>query len=290
MKKIFILIPIYNDWQSVSKLLNEINLNVKDLNLEFSIIIVNDASSDQQSINSLNLENINSIKVLNMKENRGHARCIASGLKYIHEKEEYDYIIPMDGDGEDRPEEIKNFIENINFNPDKVIVGERVKRTEKLIFKICYKVHKAITYVSTGQSIKFGNYTCLPKSTIDKMINEKATWSSFSGALQKVEKNKVEVPSERGFRYFGPSKMSYLNLIKHSLSIISVFKLNVLIRSILFLIVYLFLISENISNITLIPFYLVILLNILTLYFSHRENLNQFNNSLTNIRNIEKIK
>ena len=290
MKKIFILIPIYNDWQSVSKLLNEINLNVKDLNLEFSIIIVNDASSDQQSINSLNLENINSIKVLNMKENRGHARCIASGLKYIHEKEEYDYIIPMDGDGEDRPEEIKNFIENINFNPDKVIVGERVKRTEKLIFKICYKVHKAITYVSTGQSIKFGNYTCLPKSAIDKMINEKATWSSFSGALQKVEKNKVEVPSERGFRYFGPSKMSYLNLIKHSLSIISVFKLNVLIRSILFLIVYLFLISENISNITLIPFYLVILLNILTLYFSHRENLNQFNNSLTNIRNIEKIK
>ena len=290
MKKIFILIPIYNDWQSVSKLLNEINLNVKDLNLEFSIIIVNDASSDQQSINSLNLENINSIKVLNMKDNRGHARCIASGLKYIHEKEEYDYIIPMDGDGEDRPEEIKNFIENINFNPDKVIVGERVKRTEKLIFKICYKVHKAITYVSTGQSIKFGNYTCLPKSAIDKMINEKATWSSFSGALQKVEKNKVEVPSERGFRYFGPSKMSYLNLIKHSLSIISVFKLNVLIRSILFLIVYLFLISENISNITLIPFYLVILLNILTLYFSHRENLNQFNNSLTNIRNIEKIK
>ena len=114
---------------------------------------------------------------------------------------------------------LKNFIENINFNPDKAIVGERVKRTEKLIFKVCYKVHKAITYISTGQSIKFGNYTCLPKSTIDKMINEKATWSSFSGALQKVEKDKVEVPSERGVRYFGPSKMSFLNLIKHSLSI-----------------------------------------------------------------------
>ena len=290
MKKFFILAPIYNDWQSISKLLEEINLNVKDLNQEFSLIIVNDASTEEQSINTSNLENINSIKVLNMRENRGHARCIASGLKYINEKEEYDYIIPMDGDGEDRPEEIKNFIENINFNPDKVIVGERVKRTEKLIFKVCYKVHKAITYISTGQSVKFGNYTCLPKFTIDKMINEKATWSSFSGALQKVENDKVEVPSERGVRYFGPSKMSFLNLIKHSLSIISVFKINVLIRSILFLVVYLFLISENISNVTLIPFYFVILLNILTFYFSNRENLKELNNSLENISSVDQIK
>ena len=290
MKKIIILIPVYNDWQSTSKLLEDINLNVKGLNQEFSVKIVNDASTDQQSINSTNLENLSSIKIINMKENRGHARCIASGLKHIHEKEKYDYIIPMDGDGEDRPEEIKYFVENINFNPNKTIVGERVKRTEKLIFKICYKIHKALTYLSTGQSIKFGNYTCLLKSTVEKMINEKATWSSFSGALQKVEKDKVEVPSERGVRYFGPSKMSFLNLIKHSLSIISVFKFNVLIRSVLFLVVYLFLISENISNITLIPFYLVILLNILTFYFSNRESIEGLNHSLDNISSVDLIK
>ena len=290
MKKIIILIPVYNDWQSTSKLLEDINLNVKGLNQEFSIIIVNDASTDEQSINSTNLENLSSLKIINMKENRGHARCIASGLKHIHEKEQYDYIIPMDGDGEDRPEEIKNFVENINFNPNKTIVGERVKRTEKLIFKICYKIHKALTFLSTGQSIKFGNYTCLPKSTVEKMINEKATWSSFSGALQKVEKDKVEVPSERGVRYFGPSKMSFLNLIKHSLSIISVFKFNVLIRSVLFLVVYLFLISENISNVTLIPFYLVILLNILTFYFSNRESIEALNYSLDNISAVDQIK
>ena len=290
MKKIIILIPVYNDWQSTSKLLEDISLNIKGLNNDFSVIIVNDASTDEQSINYMNFENVSSIKIINMKENRGHARCIASGLKHIHEKEQYDYIIPMDGDGEDRPEEIKNFVENINFNPNKTIVGKRVKRTEKLIFKICYKIHKALTFLSTGQSIKFGNYTCLPKSTVEKMINEKATWSSFSGALQKVEKDKVEVPSERGVRYFGPSKMSFLNLIKHSLSIISVFKFNVLIRSVLFLVVYLFLISENISNVTLIPFYLVILLNILTFYFSNRESIEALNYSLDNISAVDQIK
>ena len=51
-------------------------------------------------------------------------------LKYIYEKKEFDYVIPMDGDGEDRPEEIKNFIELAEQTDGKSIVGERVKRSE----------------------------------------------------------------------------------------------------------------------------------------------------------------
>ncbi len=290
MKKFVILIPLFNDWQSVSQLLLDIDKNISNLNSDFSVFIVNDSSSDKQKINITNLLNIKSLNVIHMKENKGHARCIAAGLKYLLENEKFDYIIPMDGDGEDRPEEIKNFIEHINYNPNKTIVGERIKRSENIIFKFCYSIHKLITYTFTGQSIKFGNYTCLPVSTVKKMVNEKATWSSFSGSLSKIEKVKMSSPSIRGSRYFGPSKMSFLNLIKHSLSIISVFKTNVLIRSILFLVIYLFLISENISNITLIPFYLIILLNLLTFYFSNRENISDFNNSLTNIKTIDRLK
>ena len=93
----------------------------------------------------------------------------------------------MDGDGEDRPEEINNFIDQISNSNDKPIVGERVKRSEDLIFKTCYQLHKLITLTFTGKSIKFGNFTCLPKSTVEKMINEKATWNSFSGSLRKIE-------------------------------------------------------------------------------------------------------
>jgi glycosyltransferase involved in cell wall biosynthesis len=139
MKKITILIPVYNDWQSVSKLLDEININVKGLDFEFSIIVINDASTEAQSLTAENLDNLKSVRVMNMKENRGHARCIATGLKYVFENEEFDYVIPMDGDGEDRPEEIKFFIEEANYSPDKAIVGERIKRSENLIFKLSYK-------------------------------------------------------------------------------------------------------------------------------------------------------
>ena len=288
--KIIILVPIYNDWQSASKLLEEINSNISGLECQFSVIIVNDASSDQQSISSLNTENLQSIKIINMKENRGHARCIASGLKYIYEKEEFDYAIPMDGDGEDRPEELKNFVEYLSYTSNKPIVGERVKRSESLFFKFCYSVHKILTFAFTGKSIKFGNYTCLPKSTVEKMINDKATWSSFSGALTKLEKDRSTVPSIRGSRYFGPSKMSFKNLIIHSLAIISVFKINVLVRSILFILVYMFLIHQNISAIMLIPIPLVILLIVLVFSISKRENLNELINSLENISNIDNIK
>ena len=229
-------------------------------------------------------------KILNMKENRGHARCIAAGLKYIFEKEEFDYVIPMDGDGEDRPEEIKNFVEHIKFNPHRTIVGERVKRSESLFFKFCYSFHKILTLTFTGQNIKFGNYTCLPKSTVEKMINDKATWSSFSGALAKVEKDRSSTPSIRGVRYFDPSKMSYKNLVIHSLSIIAVFRINVLVRSILFLALYMLLINQNISVIMLIPVALVILLLVSVFSISNRENLNEISNSLSNISNTDNIK
>ena len=290
MKKIIILIPIFNDWQSVFKLLENINTEVSNLEDEFSIIIVNDASSEARPEISANLEKLKSIKIINMKENRGHARCNAAGLKYIFEKEEFDYVIPMDGDGEDRPEEIKNFIEHLNYSPAKPIVGERVKRTEGVFFKFCYNIHKLLTFTFTGHSIKFGNYTCLPKSVVEKMINEKATWASFSGSLTKVAKDRTTIPSVRGTRYFGPSKMSFMNLIKHSLSIIAVFKINVIVRSILFLLVYLFLMSENISIITLMPVPLIIIMIILVFSISTRENITEFNDSLTNISTIESLK
>ncbi len=288
--KIKLLIPVYNDWQSVIKLLEIINSEVSGLSHEFSVIIVNDATTENKPEMSISLDNLNSIQIINMKNNQGHARCIATGLKYIFEKEEFDYVIPMDGDGEDRPEEIKQFMDNLNYSPDKSIVGERIKRSEGLIFKFCYSIHKLITLTFTGESIKYGNYSCLPKSIVEKMINEKSTWSSFSGSLAKVAKDRAGIPSERGTRYFGPSKMSFKNLVLHSLAIISVFKLNVLIRSILFILVYMFLIHQNISLIMVIPAMLVLALMVSVFVISSRENLDELNNSLSNISNVDKIK
>ena len=288
--KYIILIPIYNDRESLKILIENINSVIKNLNSEISIVVVNDASSEQIIDTYPNIENIKSIEIINMKENRGHARCIASGLKYIYEKKEFDYVIPMDGDGEDRPEEIKNFVELSIQNQDTSIVGERVKRSEGLIFKTCYLFHKFLTYSFTGNSIKFGNFSCLSKLTIKKMLNEKATWNSFSGSLKKTERNLLSIPSVRGKRYTGPSKMSFFNLLKHSLSIISVFRKTVLIRSALFIIFYILLIKNNASIITSVPLLMLLIMIYSISALALRENIDEFDKSLDNINDIEKIK
>ena len=288
--KIKILIPNYNDWQSVFKLLENIDLVIAGLEEEVSVLIVNDASTEQRPEISLNLNNLKSIQAINMKENRGHARCNAAGLKYINEREDVDYVIPMDGDGEDRPEEIRPLIEKAKEYPDTVITANRIKRSEGLLFKFCYLIHKYLTFVFTGQSIKFGNYTCLTKSAVDKMSKEAATWSSFSGSLSKVVKDRRSVPSIRGVRYFGPSKMSFINLLKHSLSIAAVYKFTVLIRSIIFLAVYIFLVSQYISVVTFIPIVLVVVMIISVFVLSGRENITELNSSLENINNIDNLK
>ncbi len=288
--KIKILIPIYNDWKSVFKVIDEIN-NL-DLNREFkvSVIIINDASNHDLPDLEKDFENIESIKILNMTKNQGHTRSIAAGLKYIFEKEDFDYAIPMDGDGEDRPEEIKVFLDQAKNFKGKTFVGERVKRSEKMIFKICYQLHKLITLVFTGKSIKFGNYTCLPKSTVEKLVNEKATWNSFSGSLTKINEILTPIPSHRGARYFGPSQMSFINLIKHSLAIISVFRKTFLIRSALFIVIYIWIIKSNASIITSLPLLLLLIAVYSVSNLALRENMDEFKNSLNDIKNIDEIK
>ena len=172
MKKFIILLPVYNDWKSVSKLLKEIDLQIIDWKSEVSVLIIDDASTEMRPNIDSNFKKIKSVKVLNMKKNKGHARCFATGLKFIIERENFDYVIPMDADGEDRPEELNLLFNKSKEYPNKVITADRVKRSEGPLFKFCYQIHKYLTYILTGHLIKFGNYSCLSRDFVAKMTNE----------------------------------------------------------------------------------------------------------------------
>ena len=137
----------------------------------------------------------------------------------------------MDGDGEDRPEEINLLVEKALLNQKNSVVAKRVKRSEGVLFKMLYQIHKIVTLIFTGKKINFGNYSCLKKSHVKVLSSKASLWSSFSGTLKKFIINLSDIDSSRGIRYFGPSKMSILKLILHSFSIIAVFKTSVLIRS-----------------------------------------------------------
>ena len=286
MIKFIILIPLYNDWKSVSQLLEAIDLQINNWDAEVSIIIVNDASIEKRSGLDLNFKKIKSVKILNMKENRVHQRCIAAGLKYACKKEDFDRVIFMDADGEDRPEEINDFFKKSQENPSKTIVGNRYQRSESAFFKIMYEIHKLLTLIFTGKLIKFGNFSCLPKEHVQQLQNPHL-WNSYSSAVFRSIINRMAISSIRGARYFGPSKMNFIGLVFHSLGIISVFRNTVIIRSIAFLLVYLFLIFNNISMLTLTPVLLLLIFVLTIVKLSKRSNLEELEKSLDNIGSID---
>ena len=288
MKKIIILMPVYNDWDSLIKLLEEINPIIKNFkDFQFKCIIVNDCSTIEQP-KILKPKSFVSLKIINMKENRGHARCNAFGLRYINSNETYDYVIIMDSDGEDRPVEIKDLINKIREKPENSVVAKRVKRSEGLIFQTLYQIHKLITLIFTGKKVNFGNYSCLTKKDINILSDKASLWSSFSGTIKKNLKNLNETDSIRGLRYYGPSKMSLLNLVIHSFSIIAVFKYTVFLRS-TFIIILLSFLIKTLGSIAIIFQVLIVFFNLLIFIVSMRESQKKLIESNNNLLNENEI-
>ena len=287
MKKIIILIPLYNDWKSLSKLLNEIDSQIANWKIEVSIIIVNDASTEKRNEISKNFKKIKLIKILNMKENRVHQRCIAAGMKYICKEEDFDRVIVMDADGEDRPEELNEFLKKSEENPNKSITGNRFKRSEGFFFKILYEIHKILTLIFTGKLIKFGNFTCITKDHAKQLIQKPYLWNSYSSSVIRAINDRTFIRSIRGTRYFGPSKMNFAGLVFHSLAIISVFIKEVIFRSMIFTMAYLFFVHSNISIVSFLPILILLAFVLIILNISKRSSLNGLDKSLDNIESID---
>ncbi len=288
MKKIIILMPVFNDWESLSKVLSEINIVIEDIkNFEFKCIVINDCSS-AEGMNITKPKNLTSLKIINMKENKGHARCNALGLRYINSNEDYDFVIVMDSDGEDRPVEIKLLIKKIIEDPENSVVAKRIKRSEGFLFQFLYQIHKLITFLFTGKKINFGNYSCLTKKDVNILSEKASLWSSFSGSVKKHLTNFNETNSIRGLRYFGPSKMSILNLTIHSFSIIAVFKYTVFLRSTI-IILLLSLLGNFLGLYSLLLQIALVVFNLIIFIVSFRENKDQLIISKENILNEKNI-
>ena len=288
MKKIIILIPVFNDWSSLEKLIFETNNVIKKFdNFSFELIVINDASTISKP-KFKKPKNFQSLKILNMKKNSGHARCNAFGIRYIEQNEKFDYVILMDGDGEDRPYELKELIELSKKENNFSIVAKRVKRSEGSLFRFLYQIHKLITLIFTGKNINFGNYSCLTKRDVEKLSSQSSLWSSISGTVKKNIPELNEINSTRGTRYFGPSQMSFLKLLIHSFSIIAVFKYQVFLRSIIFFIILFYSVSY-LGIFSYIFQIMLVIFNLLIFLVSLRESKEELVKSHENLKNIEKI-
>ena len=292
MVKFLIMIPVFNDWDSLKKLLVNIDNEIENLkSIQVKCLIINDSSSIPLK-NLPKVQNIKELVIINMLKNKGQARCNAFGIRFLSNSNtiDFDHLILMDSDGEDRPEELKSLINKSLENRDVSVVAKRIKRSEGFLFQLLYKLHKIMTFLFTGKNINFGNYSCLTKKDVKLLSDKSSLWSSFSGSLKKHIKNYNEIESERGLRYFGPSKMSFFKLLIHSFAILGVFKFIVFTR-----VTILFLISLLINVMIFKSFYfyifqfILIFFCILVFIVSKRESKSALLNSDKNIDNVETL-
>lgn len=225
IKKVYCLTPVYNDWESFKILINHIEKIQVEIasNYTLSIVVINDGSTETPFFD-IN-DSVIDIKIINLKINIGHQRAIAVGLQYVYnEITDYDYLVVMDGDGEDKPKDIPLLLEKcLEEKSSKIIFAQRKKRQESLLFKMGYFFYKNLFQFLTGQKINFGNFSVIPKKLLSKVVHQNNIWNHYSGGIiqSKIPFDKVLL--DRGKRYQGVSKMNFNNLIIHGLSSIAVY-------------------------------------------------------------------
>ena len=228
-----IVIPVYDDWKSLNKLLYEINGNTSTKEL-VKILIINDFSKKKPQLNIKKLNKIKEIKILDLAKNLGSQRAIAVALNYLKNVESSFYVTIMDSDGEDDPKHINKMIDLAKKNKNSVIVSCRKDREENLIIKICYKIHLILTFLLTVKWISYGNFSSFHSKNIKKILSDNSVWLAYSSAVMKNTKIK-KTYSKRLKRYFGKSKVNFLFLVTHSIKIIGVFYKRVLVLSLFYL-------------------------------------------------------
>lgn len=223
VKKIYCIAPVYNDWESFEILLSHIiTLQNKHSDIfQFAVIAVNDGSNEEHQINNPSLP----ITILHLKVNVGHQRAIAVGLQYVYnEIQDADFVVVLDSDGEDRPEDIPALLNKAKAEGQrKIIFAQRNKRQESVLFKTGYFFYKSLFHYLTGQKISFGNFSVIPLKLLGKVVHQSNIWNHYSGGIIQSKIPYDMVLLDRGKRYKGVSKMSFDNLIIHGLSSISVY-------------------------------------------------------------------
>ena len=288
MIKYVILIPSFNDWECLNLLIPKIDQALKNTNENVDVLIVNDGSTKKNNLVFKKIVHLKKIEVLNLKNNVKAQIAIATGLNLLKKEKFQGGIIVMDADGQDDPEYLVNIIKESKKNPEKTITINRTKREDELKFKIFYQMYLFLSFLLTFKYLKFGVYSYLHSSSLDKILSTNDIHLAYVASLAKHFKNKNVIFAPRKKRIFGKSKNNYISLTYYALKIISTFRNQVLINSIALVFISFLLFNFNTSS----PFFLFILLtllffNVIIFLLAYQINKSHMvKDTLTNIENL----
>ena len=224
--KVVIVTPVFNDWASFTRLTADIDAALKSVDVDYSILAVNDDSSIPPDTSKVTLDG----NLLHLTCNLGHQRAIAVGLAYLADKEDFDAVIVMDADGEDKPEDIPRLIDTHRENPEAIVVARRDKRSESGTFRMGYQIYRFMFRLFTGKHLPFGNFSIIPGDVVKRLVYQESIWNHLAATILKSRFEIVMLPTERGSRYAGESRMNLSALTLLGLSAISVYSDLALLR------------------------------------------------------------
>ena len=288
MIKYVILIPSFNDWECLNLLIPKIDQVLKNTNENVDVLIVNDGSTKKNHLAFKKISHLKKIEVLNLKNNVKAQIAIATGLNFLKKEKFQGGIIVMDADGQDDPEYLVDIFKESKKNPERTIAINRTKREDELKFKIFYQMYLFLSFLLTFKYLKFGVYSYLHSSSLDKILSTNDIHLAYVASLAKHFKNKNVIFAPRKKRIFGKSQNNYISLTYYALKIISTFRNQVLINSIALVFISFLLFNFNTSS----PFFLFILLtllffNVIIFLLAYQINKSHMvKDTLTNIENV----
>ena len=292
MLKYVILIPSFNDWECLNFLIPKIDQTLKNTNEEVDILIVNDGSTKKNNLSFKKIFTLKKIEVLNLRNNVKAQIAIATGLNFLKKEKFQGGIIVMDADGQDDPAYLVDIIKESKKNPEKTITINRTKRDDEIKFKILYQIYLFLSFLLTFKYLKFGVYSYLHSSSLDKILSTNDINLAYAASLAKHFKNRNIIFAPRKRRIVGKSQNNYITLTHYALKIISVFRNQVLINSAVFIFISLLLTNfKATSPLFLLILFVFLFFNIIVFLIAHQINKSHtIKDTLTNIENITNLR
>ena len=215
--------PVFNDAACLPLFLRDL-AQAATSDAQMDVFIVDDGSTELLNLDTIDIPSpIAAIRILHLSCNLGHQRAIAVGLVEVLGRNDYDAIVVIDADGEDRPQDITELLSIHEENPEAVVVAQRQMRQEAANFRFFYALYKWLFRVLTGRRLDFGNFSVMSTSAARRMIFMTELWNHYPATVMRSRLPIVRVPIDRQQRYAGQSRMNFTALVNHGLAAIAAF-------------------------------------------------------------------
>ena len=220
-----IVIPVYNDWDSIKTLLPLVAEHLTIAKVCADVLLVDDGSQEPAPETwDLLGGGIVAVRILRLHRNLGHQRAICVALCHIHTEADSARVLVMDGDGEDAPVDIPRLLSELDKNNStRIVFAERAKRSEGWFFSFFYVVYRFLHRVLVGQRVRVGNFSVMNRECLESLCTSSELWNHYAASAFATRQPMSFVKTNRATRLAGDSKMNFPALVTHGLSALSVF-------------------------------------------------------------------